>query len=87
MSSGGIPAQALSKFSIAYLYLYREFITGVLALVNGAFIKYPRVVRTASKQLYSYISDLFHLILCISSDKIIKSMIIGAASKESSQTL
>ena len=51
LSSGGTPAQALSKFSIAYLCLNKEFITGVFLLVRGAFIRYPRVVRTASKQL------------------------------------
>jgi len=87
LSSGGIPAQALSKFSIAYLYLYKEFMTGVFLLVNGAFIKYPRVVRTASKHEYYYISSLFHFTLYISSERIIKSMIIGAARRESSQTL
>jgi len=87
LSSGGIPAQTLSKFSIPYLYLKREFIFGVLTAVKGAFIKYPRVVRIASKQAKSSIPVFFHSILSISSDKMIKSRIIGAARSESSQTL
>jgi hypothetical protein len=34
--------------------------TGVLEFVKGAFIKYPRVVKTASKQEYYSIPSLFH---------------------------
>ena len=87
LSSMVNPAQILNIFSIPFFYLKRELTVGAVSDVKGALQRYPKVDKTLWNFLKSVYPSCFHQILSNISVIRIKSIIIGAANKESSQTL
>jgi len=52
LSSIGMFAQILNKFSIPFFYLNKALTNGTCLAVNGALHKYPKVDRTEWNYLY-----------------------------------
>jgi hypothetical protein len=87
LSSQCNPAQALKMLFNPSFYLPKELTKGQSTSVKGALHKYPKVDKTLLNLVNSLLSSLLYQILSNISAIKIKSKIMGAANKESSQTL